>query len=107
MNLGAGGQPLVAFALVPQLDFQGPPSPSTGAGSLGPQVPTFGDQMDHKLPAHGLRVRALESVLAQQGTVTVSLEILTLSLPLNSLRFSFFSSVNGVPMPAPWAVVGT
>lgn len=48
LNLGAGGQPLVAFALVPQLDFQGPPSPSAGAGSLGHQVPAFGDQMDPK-----------------------------------------------------------
>lgn len=57
--------------------------------------------------AHSLRVRALESALAQPGAITVSLEILTLSLPLNSLSFRFFSSVNGIPMPAHRAVVGT
>lgn len=69
----------------------GSPGPSlavTGASSLGPR-PDWGPD-GSQAPARNLRLRALESALAQPGAVTVSLEILTLSLPLNSLSCSFF-----------------
>ena len=59
LSLGSLGQPLVVFALVTQLNFQGLDSLSSGAGSLGPRS-YFRDQVSPQVPVPSLKVRALE-----------------------------------------------